>query len=71
MVVMAANMSTYLSLNQAGSRFKISSHNKTVSMCVMFDVYVLVNVQCRGVYDCKPPDHKGVVYCHKPRGTVY
>ncbi len=35
-------------------------------------MYVLVNVQCRGVYHCKPPDHegvarvRGVVYCHKP-----
>ena len=27
-------------------------------------VYVLVNVQCRGVYDSKPPDYEGV----SPRG---
>ncbi len=26
--------------------------------------YVLVNVQCRGVYDSKPPDYEGV----SPRG---
>ncbi len=30
-------------------------------------IYVLVNVQCRGVYDSKPPDYEGV----KPKGEVW
>ena len=30
----------------------------------IYTVYVLVNVQCRGVYDSKPPDYEGV----SPRG---
>ena len=40
---------------------KLSNPRKfSASNITRYTVYVLVNVQCRGIYDCKPPpDHEG------------
>ncbi len=41
-----------------------SMHVYSKIMWFLYHVHVLVNVQCRGVYDSKPPDYEGV----SPRG---